>query len=78
MTTRDVKAAREVLEELVTEREFQRLANRITDAAATPTPHRHGRPVTGTGPPRAMSVMSSPRASRADLPEPGAFRKALW
>jgi hypothetical protein len=77
MTARDVKAAREVLEELVTEREFQRLANRITDAARdADTAQTRATRDRDRATPRDVSHVESARL-RADLPEPGAFRKAL-
>jgi hypothetical protein len=77
MTARDVKAAREVLEELVTELEFQRLANRITDAARdADTAQTRATRDRDRATPRDVSHVESARL-RADLPEPGAFRKAL-
>lgn len=77
ITDRDVKAAREVLEELVTEREFQRLANRITDAARdADTSQTRATRDRDRATPRDVSHVDSARL-RADLPEPGSFRTAL-
>ncbi len=78
MSARDVKAAREVAEDAMTEREFRRLANQITDeqrdedSALTRAAGDRDRAT-----PRDASQVDSARRLRGDLPAEGEFRRAL-
>lgn len=77
MTARDVKSAREVAEDVMTYRDFQRLANQITDelrdddTALTRATRDRDRSV-----PRDLSHVDSDRL-RGELPAQGEFRRAL-
>jgi hypothetical protein len=77
ISARDVKAAREVATDAMTEREFQRLANQITDEARD-----HDTSLTRAArdrdraTPRDASQVASERL-RGDLPAEGEFRRAL-
>ena len=77
ISARDVKAAREVAADAMTEREFQRLANQITDQArdedASLTRAARDR---DRATPRDASQVDSARL-RGDLPAEGEFRRAL-
>ena len=77
ISARDVKAAREVAADAMTEREFQRLANQITDQArdedASLTRAARDR---DRATPRDASQVDSTRL-RGDLPAEGEFRRAL-
>lgn len=74
ISARDVKAAREVAEEVMTQREFQRLADRITDeirdgdSSSTRAARDRDRAT-----PRDVSHVESARL-RGDLPPGGGFR----
>lgn len=77
MTDRDVKAAREVIEDAMIERDFQRLSNRITDAVRDDdTSQTRAARDRDRATPRDVSHVESARL-RGELPEPGAFRKTL-
>ncbi|MDY6870913.1 MAG: hypothetical protein SV966_10440 [Actinomycetota bacterium] len=77
ISARDVKAAREVAEDAMTEREFQRLANQITDelrdddASLTRAARDRDRAT-----PRDLSHVDSDRL-RGELPAREEFREAL-
>ena len=77
ISVRDVKAAREVAEDAMSDRDFQRLANRITDQARdqdtslTRTARDRDRST-----PRDASQVDSGRL-RGDLPAQGEFRRAV-
>ncbi|WP_236737381.1 hypothetical protein [Mycolicibacterium llatzerense] len=77
MTHRDIKQAREVAEDVITELDFQRLSNRISDAlrdedsSLTRATRDRDRAT-----PRDVSHVDSPRLSQ-DLPVPDEFRGAL-
>lgn len=77
MSARDVKAAREVAEDAMTERSFQRLANRIVDemrdddSSLTRAARDRDRAT-----PRDVSHVESDRL-RGELPAAGEFRNAL-
>lgn len=77
MTDRDVKAAREVAEDVMTFRDFQRLANSITDelrdedTSLTRAARDRDRSI-----PRDVSQVESDRL-RGELPAQGEFRRAL-
>lgn len=77
ITGRDVKAAREVVESAMADRDFTRLANRITDEArdgdASLTRATRDR---DRATPRDASHVDSPRL-RTGLPPGGEFRKSL-
>ncbi|TMS50665.1 hypothetical protein E0T84_22495 [Mycobacterium sp. DBP42] len=77
ITDRDVKAAREVAEDVMSERAFQRLSHRIDDALrdddTTLTRATRDR---DRATPRDVSHVESSRL-RADLPAQGEFREAL-
>ena len=77
ISARDVKAAREVAADAMTEREFQRLANQITDEArdedSSLTRAARDR---DRATPRDVSQVDSARL-RGDLPAEGEFRRAL-
>ena len=77
ISARDVKAAREVAEDAMTEREFQRLANQITDQArdedSSLTRAARDR---DRATPRDASHVDSDRL-RGELPAEGEFRRAL-
>ena len=77
ISARDVKAAREVAADAMTEREFQRLANQITDQArdedSSLTRAARDR---DRATPRDASQVDSARL-RGDLPAEGEFRRAL-
>lgn len=77
ISSRDVKAAREVVESAMTEREFMRLANRIIDEArdedASLTRATRDR---DRATPRDVSHVESARL-RTGLPSGGDFREAL-
>ncbi|QNJ90014.1 hypothetical protein HZU40_00730 (plasmid) [Mycolicibacterium fluoranthenivorans] len=77
ISARDVKAAREVAADAMTEREFQRLANQITDEArdedSSLTRAARDR---DRATPRDASQVDSARL-RGDLPAEGEFRRAL-
>lgn len=77
ITGRDVKVAREVIEEAMTDREFQRLTNSIADQArdADTSLTRAARD-RDRATPRDVSHVESNRL-RADLPAPEEFRRAL-
>lgn len=77
ISARDIKAAREVTEDVMTERDFQRLANRIADQVrdedtSLTRPARDRDRAT----PRDVSHVDSQRL-RGDLPGQGEFRRAL-
>nr|WP_232530516.1 hypothetical protein [Mycobacterium intracellulare] len=74
---RDVKAAREIAAEVMGERDFQRLSNRITDEIrdADTSVTRAARDRYRSTP-RDVSAVESPRL-RGELPPPGDFRSAL-
>lgn len=77
MTGRDAKAAREVSEEAMIDRAFDRLASRISDEARdTDTSLTRARRDRDRATPRDVSHVESPRLHR-DLPAGGEFRRAM-
>lgn len=77
ITERDIKAAREVSEDVMSERAFQRLSNRIDDALRDDdTSLTRATRDRDRATPRDVSHVQSPRL-RAGLPPPGEFREAL-
>jgi hypothetical protein len=77
ITARDVKAAREVAEDVMSDRAFQRLANRIIDAARDEdTSRTRAARDRDRATPRDVSHLESPRL-RAELPAEGEFRHVL-
>ncbi|TKV35395.1 hypothetical protein CFA71_24350 [Mycobacteroides abscessus subsp. bolletii] len=77
ITARDIKAAREIAADTMTDRAFQRLRNRIADEARDENPvlTRATRD-RDRSTPRDVSHVESERL-RGDLPEPESFRSAL-
>lgn len=77
MTARDAKAAREVSEDVMIDRAFDRLASRISDEARdTDTSLTRARRDRDRATPRDVSHVESPRLHH-DLPAGGEFRRAL-
>jgi hypothetical protein len=77
MTERDVKAAREVAEDVMSDRAFQRLANQIIDAARDEdTSRTRAARDRDRATPRDVSHVESARL-RGELPAPSEFRRAL-
>ncbi|ORX19450.1 hypothetical protein [Mycobacterium xenopi] len=77
ISARDVKAAREIAEDVMTERDFQRLANRITDQARDEdTSLTRAARDRDRATPRDVSNVESERL-RGQLPAEGEFRRAL-
>ncbi|MBS4730640.1 hypothetical protein MSM1_20745, partial [Mycobacterium sp. SM1] len=77
ISARDVKAAREITEDVMSERDFQRLANRIADQARDQdTSLTRATRDRDRATPRDVSHVDSDRL-RADLPAGGEFRRAL-
>lgn len=77
ISARDVKAAREVVEDVMSERDFQRLANRIADQARDEdTSLTRAARDRDRATPRNVSHVDSGRLRR-ELPAGGEFRRAL-
>lgn len=77
ISARDVKAAREVIEDVMTERDFQRLSNRITDEARdSNTGLTRATRDRDRATPRDVSHVDSPRLQH-ELADFGEFRSAL-
>ena len=77
ITARDVKAARDVIEEVMNERDFTRLSNRINDAARdSDSSQTRATRDRDRATPRDVSRVESNRL-RGELPDAGQFRKAL-
>jgi hypothetical protein len=77
ISARDVKAAREVVEDVMSERDFQRLANRIADRARDEdTSLARAARDSDRATPRDVSHVESDRL-RGGLPAGGEFRRAL-
>ena len=77
ISARDVKAAREVVEDVMSERDFQRLANRIADQARDEdTSLTRAARDRDRATPRDVSHVESGRLRRG-LPAGGEFRRAL-
>lgn len=77
VSARDVKGAREVAEDFVTEQQFQRLANRIADEARDEDSSlTRGTRDRDRATPRDVSATPSTRLS-SDLKHPDEFRRAL-
>ncbi|MFA5712359.1 hypothetical protein [Mycolicibacterium sp.] len=77
ITERDVKAAREVAEDVMNERDFARLATRIADELRdSDTSLTRAARDRDRATPRDLSHVESDRL-RADPPEPSSFRRAL-
>lgn len=77
ISARDVKAAREVIEEVMTERDFQRLSNQITDEARdSNTGLTRATRDRERATPRDVSSVESPRLQH-ELADFGEFRSTL-